>query len=335
MRCCGSVNAALQPQARGSNTTGRYHFGTIVVDSSLVVVPNINTSTQYCTPKMESSGDKKREAESPSSTGINKKSKTGSPTESENSIDILLDVDVAAMVLAFAARNKKNRFFIPSKSNAFASIPYENVMIDNGCNSALLPFPTDRGSLEGFANSRFTWSISQSMGTGVIHSAVLKIKSLISFEFPVELNGKELPVRIPYLRFHLGKAAARFVRDHESYCRQLGDGCKEALDRFLTHLGEMDAPERRHVLLGQSFIGQVFSAQLGDITVFLDKTKCHLLAPRLPDLFASCTRDAQTLVRSYEGFDDLEDEDHDGDADEEDVRRSWDPDEECVDELLT
>jgi hypothetical protein len=41
------------------------------------------------------------------------------------------------------------------------------------------------------------------------------------------------------------------------------------------------------------------------------------------------------LVQSYEGFDDLEDEDHDGDADEEDVRRSWDPDEECVDELLT
>lgn len=66
-----------------------------------------------------------------------------------------------------------------------------------------------------------------------------------------------------------------------------------------------------------------------------DKTKWHLLAPKLPDLFASCTRDAQTLVQAYDGFDDLEDEDHDGDADEEDVRRSWDPDEECVDELLT
>ena len=39
---------------------------------------------------------------------------------------------------------------------------------------------------------------------------------------------------------------------------------------------------------------------------------------------------------SYEGFDDLEDEDHDRDAeDEEDVRRSWDPDKECIDELTT
>jgi len=284
---------------------------------------------------MENSGDKKREAESPSSSGIDKKIKTASPAESENSKDSVLGVDEAAVLLAFAARNKKNRFFLPSKSNAFASIPYDNVMIDNGCNSVLLPFPTDRASLEGFANPRFTWSVSQTMGTGVVHSPVLKIKSMISFEFPVKLNGKEMPVRIPFLRFHLGKGAANFVRNHEPYYRQLGDGCKEAIDRFLTDLGEKDAPERRHVLLGQSFIGQVFSAQLGDITIFLDKTKWHLLAPKLPDLFASCTRDAQTMVQAYDGFDDLEDEDHDGDADEEDVRRSWDPDEECVDELLT
>lgn len=283
---------------------------------------------------MESSCDKKREAESIYSTGINKKSKTGSPTGSENSNDSLLDVGEAAIVLAFAARNKKNRFFILSKSNAFSNMPYENVMIDNGCNSTLLPFPTDGGSLRVFATRRFTWSVSQS-SRGVVHPPVLKIKSLIGFEFPVKLNGKELPLRIPYLRFHLGKAAASFVRGHELYYRKLGDGCKEALDCFLTHLGEMDAPERRHVLLGQSVIGQVFSAQLGDITIFLDKTKWHSLAPKLPDLFASCTRDAQTLIQSYEGFDDLEEEDHDGDADEGDVRRFWDPDEECVDELFT
>ena len=92
------------------------------------------------------------------------------------------------------------------------------------------------------------------------------------------------------------------------------------------------------MLLGQSFIGQVFSAQLGDITIFFffwDKTKWHLLAPELPDLFAPCTRDAETMEQVYDGFDDLEDGDHDGDAHEEDVRRYWDPDEECVDELLT
>jgi hypothetical protein len=282
---------------------------------------------------MEISGDKKRESESPAA-GV-KKSRIESPPESENSNDSLLHEDEAAIVLAYAARNKKNLFFIPSKSNNFAGIPYENVMVDNGCSSALLPFPTGTGSLRNFANGRFAWSVSQSMGTGVVHSPVLKIKSHIRVKFPVKLNGKALPIHIPFLRFHLGKSSARFLRDHEPYCRLLGDSCKEALALFLTNLGEMDAPERRHVLLGQSFIGQVFSAQLGDITIFLDEAKWHLLAPKLPDLFASCTRDAQTLVQSYEGFDDLEDEDHDGDADEGDVRRSWDPDEECVDELLT
>jgi hypothetical protein len=41
------------------------------------------------------------------------------------------------------------------------------------------------------------------------------------------------------------------------------------------------------------------------------------------------------MVERYDGFHDLEDEDHDAGGDEEDVRLSWDSDEECIDELYT
>lgn len=79
-------------------------------------------------------------------------------------------------IYAVAARNAKNRFFIPSKINEFAGIPYESVMVDNGCNSFLLPFKTQ--VLTVFQEPRFVWSIQTSRGnsTGAIKSPTLVIK---------------------------------------------------------------------------------------------------------------------------------------------------------------
>ena len=102
------------------------------------------------------------------------------------------------------------------------------------CNSALFPFPSDTGALGKFANLRFTWSVSQSKGTGDVHSSVLKIKCVISFECRMTLNGKEPPFQILFLHFHLGKAATMLLCNHKPCHQQLDDGCKEALNGFLT-----------------------------------------------------------------------------------------------------
>ena len=78
----------------------------------------------------------------------------------------------------------------------------------------------------------------------------------------------------PVIRLHLGKEYARFLRGNKRYFRQLGasrNSCQEGLDQCLADLGETDARERRHVLLGQS-------AQLGDINVFLDILKWHFFS---------------------------------------------------------
>lgn len=146
-------------------------------------------------------------------------------------------------------------------------------MIDTGCASLLLPFPADTDHFNEFADIRFEWVIAQSRGTGALRSPVLKIRSRIRLSFPMILNGKELPIEIPTLRFHLGKGAAKFLVENKDYQKMLGvnASCKAKLENFLEDVGGMAAPERRHVLLGQSFIGQVFTAQLADITVFLDQ----------------------------------------------------------------
>ena len=70
-------------------------------------------------------------------------------------------------VLAVAAMNNRSRLFIPGKENFFAGIRYEFVMIDNGCNSLLLPFPEPASQLEQFRDVLFSWSVSHSRRTAV------------------------------------------------------------------------------------------------------------------------------------------------------------------------
>lgn len=270
----------------------------------------------------------------------NKKRKVeGSPAGSSTSGGSEQDdiQDSSSIILAMAVLNKKSRLFIPSKENKFGGIAYDNVMVDSGCSSVLLPFPIDDpgASLAGVANDRYDWTVTRSKGTGAVHSPVLKIKSKIGQEFDLKLAGKDQPIRLPFLRFHLGKQAAGLLLD--SFGGMLQQKCKEDLRSFVRGLGDdADVPERRHVLLGLSYIRKVCSVQTADIVLFLDGNRWHLLAAGLPGIFAQKSTEARELAEAFEGFDDLEDEDHDGDADEEDVRRSWDPDdEECTDELVT
>lgn len=238
------------------------------------------------------------------------------------------DEEEEEAILAFAARNRKNHFFIPSKLNAIGGVAFETVMIDSGCGSLLLPFPllgtTAVDALARYAVAGlYDWTVSQSRdSTGAVRAPVLKIKSPIGSQFDIRLGGNNMPFQIPFLRFHLGRQAADLLRSHDAFRAMLDESCKCALAAFsAASVGEAHVPERRHVLLGQSFLAAVFSAQLQDITLFVDKRRWQSVAPGLPLVFAKKTREAQTLVQSFEGFDDLEDEDHDGDAGEEGVRR--------------
>ena len=249
-----------------------------------------------------------------------------SPAHRDKQVDV-------TVVLAFASRNRKNRFFIPSTNNSIAGITYEKLMVDSGCSSMLLPFPaTGAQELERrFRPMRFHFTVACSKGTGAVHSLVLKVKSKINQGFDMVLNGQTQPVSLPFLRFHLGRTAAAELSEAD----WLDQSCKDRLDSYIQTLNGSEAAERQHVLVGQSFMSQMFSAQQGDIIIFMNRNTWVTSAADLPDLFSRIHDIARPMVERYDGFHDLEDEDHDAGGDEEDVRLSWDSDEECIDELNT
>lgn len=221
-------------------------------------------------------------------------------------------------VVAIASRNRKRRFFIPSTNNSFCGISYAHVMVDSGC-SVLLPFPENSSSLSIFDGDDFSWSISASAGTGAVRSKTLRIERIDDDPIGhMRLDFTTQAVAMSYVRFHVGSSSAEALVDHP----RLPENHKNDLRDFLSSLGSTRAPERQHVLLGQFFLDQVCCIQNGPIMVMLPKNYNEGIS--IGDLCRRCAAFAQPQIETYEGFHDLEDEDHDGD-DNEDRRLSWDP----------
>ena len=212
-------------------------------------------------------------------------------------------------IYAVAARNAKNRFFIPSKTNHFAGMLYEYVMIDNGCNSFLLPF-NEEYTRTLFSEERYKWKISQSKGTGAFKSPtlIIKITGGVSSLGSMSLAGSAPLLELNRLRFHLGTESARLLSTHA----KIDDNGRTILTTFLSQMGNQISPERRHVLLGQAYLKNVLSLQLGGIFMMGDPS----VFPTNSD-YNRVEGLLEPLREDFPEFDDLEDEDHDGDADEE------------------
>jgi hypothetical protein len=108
------------------------------------------------------------------------------------------------------------------------------------------------------------------------------------------------------MRFHLGTTSAASLQNSS----KLSNGNKAKLATFLTRMGTTTSPERKHVLLGQHCLQTVVSIQRGNMFVMCDYD--------LPFLTIAEIDAVEALVEPMlHDFDDLEDEDHDGDDDEE------------------
>lgn len=224
-----------------------------------------------------------------------------------------------------AARNAKNRFFIPSKTNYFAGIRYDYVMIENGCNSFLLPFKEE--CMTRYSGEMYQWQISQSRGTGAVKSPtlIIAIAGGVSSLGSMSLAGSGPLLELTHLRFHLGTESARLLSSHA----KLSDSGRTILTAFLSQMeiGNQVSPERRHVLLGQAYLKTVLSIQLGGIIMMVDAT----VFPTLSD-YNRVAGLLEPLRHDFPEFDDLEDEDHDGDADEEHLQ--YEDIDEPVDEYM-
>lgn len=229
-------------------------------------------------------------------------------------------------VIGLAYRNRKRRFFVPSTNNCFAGIPCSFVMVDSGCNSLLLPFPQaeqddctfeiDVGLLEPFLGNEFKWSISGSSSVGSITLRIENRNESVPVGWMQLAFSRQ--VQLDYLRFHLGSGAANALKNHG----KLLPDHKRALRDFLTDLGGRVSKERKHALLGQYYLDQVCCIQRGSVMFMVDRNISNPI--NIDHIANQCDEFARPLVGNYDGFDDLEDEDHDGD-DNEDRRLPWDP----------
>lgn len=70
-------------------------------------------------------------------------------------------------VLCFVASNHRGCFYIPCKRNSFGGVPVDNVLLDSGCSSLLLPYPLVNGFPPELLNpAQCNWVVSSSRGTG-------------------------------------------------------------------------------------------------------------------------------------------------------------------------
>jgi hypothetical protein len=221
-------------------------------------------------------------------------------------------------VLRFAARNRRSHFYILCKQNSFGGVPVDNVLVDSGCSTLLLPFPLSDGFPSDLLTALCHWTVSSSRGTGPLHSPVLKIKRHLGARFRCTLAGKEQPQELKLLRFHLGRLACDKIL--AEYRQMLDQACIDKLIEFLhqIQLGGHASPERSYALLGQSYLKHVFYCQRGDVALALSNGYTGTSSENIILIMRRYEQKLAPMVRDFAGFMDLEDDD--GDEDEEDYR---------------
>merc|ERR1712008_357092 len=182
-------------------------------------------------------------------------------------------------------------------------------MIDSGCNSLLLPFPQDMSVLGPFRNDMCQWAVSYSAGTGAIQSPTLTIKHRLAnrqpFNMRLALSLEVFPLQ--RLRFHITKdAALALMRDASD---QIEETSMNRLKGFLDVLGNRPSMSRTHVLLGQQFLKDKMCIQCDPVFIVVRND----FDGQLQDTLLQVQRIISPAVEQFQGFHDLEDEDHEGD----------------------
>lgn len=209
-------------------------------------------------------------------------------------------------VYVIARRNKRTRFFLPSKLNYFGGFVVEPVMIDNGCSSLLLPLKDGdlQQLLQIFPKEKHQWKVGTSKGVSGNSLTLVITPSIGKIELRLCSDFLKNTCSVSFLRFHLCTEDAEKILSDEEF-KFVQRTPKDAL--FLKNSAKIE--RRTHALLGQSVLSDIFSAiQHKDILVIVNPAEFQLDWNSLYSLSNYTNRDESELPS---GFQDLEDEDHD------------------------
>jgi len=239
------------------------------------------------------------------------------PKLEENKNQILPNILDGVIILA--RRNRRNRFFLPSKQNFFGPIQFDVVMVDSGCNTILLPLAKDqiRDLSKHFPPQQYMWEIGTSQGVQS-QSLTLKIKPRAG-TIPVQLcqdlfQNTSPSITLPYLRFHLCDEDVVMLCTEKSLAGVISSHYLSKINDFKSK--NTISPNRRtHVLLGQKILGNYSCIQHGEVIAVVDSMKF------VPKNIWYTTTQLEEFLKTVtsalpDNFDDLEDDDHDGNDEE-------------------
>lgn len=218
-------------------------------------------------------------------------------------------------IVFVAKRNKRDRFFLASKFNSFGGWNVEAVLVDSGCNSILLPIRAGQLNmlLDIFPLESHRWQALTSNGVNgpgitlkVRHFAhdfqAILCQDIQNPENPTSLN-------LPMLRFHLcSEDATQLVRGHPLFGALSPQG-QSIIRSFVQNSTSSSSTRRTHALVGQSLLSNdlIFTIQHRGI-------KAAFITDMFPTIDIRQIQDLDSfIVSTPDNFDDLEDEEHEGD----------------------
>lgn len=211
-------------------------------------------------------------------------------------------------ILFVALMNGRHRYFVPFTDCEFEGVQVSECMIDTGCNSHLLPLKKDEliQLSKKFDKINYQWSIVTSDGVGGV-SLTLKIKKTMG-DMTAIICGN--PFQIEFLRFHLchDDIVLLLKEEKSRFGREDLKILKEKYD--MNHIFK----RRTHALLGQVFYDKYLLLQFGGLCIIANE-KLNTSMENLKRIASELTiviKDA--LPKIFPKFNDLEDDDHNGDC---------------------
>ena len=103
----------------------------------------------------------------------------------------------------YALRNKHSKFMIPSEENLIDGIKYSKVLLETGCATLSIPYPTTL-TFDAFWTryQTYLWSV-KSIGVGHHHKVALSISGGTDEAFQIKLGSAKASVYTKTLRFIL------------------------------------------------------------------------------------------------------------------------------------
>jgi len=209
---------------------------------------------------------------------------------------------------------------IPSEDNFFDGIKYPKVMIDSGCASLSLPYPSQilfKDFYEKYKN--YIWTIGKSSGVGLHHKIHLAITGDSPNSFEIRLGCSPKLIRTKTLKFILTYEIILQILDKgifnkpgcEIFLKKLQDYKEFVLKNSVNILELIEKPKKELVLLGQQILKKFFILQLNFVMIAVKKTPLQEISFRISIIEQEYVSKHMDFEKDHKELYDCLDEEHD------------------------